>query len=306
MKFRAFFPLLAALCFALPAYAGGVVVTIKPLHSLVAAVMEGDAQQPSLLVDGKASVHTFALLPSQMRAIEKADLVFYMGDGFELFLEKIRKSGSTGVWQAMDKAPQVRLHPVRDTAMWETHEHEHDHDHEREGEKANDLHLWLSPANAKAMVRQVAASLSATYPEHAARYADNAKALEKKLDALEAALKPRMKALSGKTFVVFHDAYQYFEKDFGLSALGAITLHPEQSPGVKHVQEIRARIRKTGARCVFAEPSFDRRAVDALVEETGAKASVLDPEGALLAPGAALYFDLLEGLAAGFEQCLAR
>lgn len=291
--------LVVALLLSAPAYAGDgkVIASIKPLHSLVAAVMQGDSNAPVLLVSGSGSPHTFVLKPSQMRALEHADIVFYMGDSFELFLGKTLAALPATVRRVpMEKAPGITLYKLRMAHGFETD------DDDIPG--APDLHLWMSPANAKAMAVEIVRQLSALYPEKKSLYEANAKKLDAKLDALDVSLRARLAPLSGKPVIVFHDAFQYFEKSYGLDVAGSITINPERPPGAKHVRAIHNKIAQAGVRCVFREPSFDGKVVDNLLEGTNAKSGVLDPEGALLEPGTGLYFQLMDGIAGGIASCL--
>ena len=265
-----------------------VVVSIKPLHSLVASVMEGSGEVPLLLVDGKTSLHDFALKPSQAKALHEARLVFYISDGFEQFLAKIVPQLPAATKRvAMEEAEGMTLYPMRGG-----------------GVAAHDLHLWMSPDNAKAMVQYIARALSQAYPGHAALFSANAKKLDAKLALLDARLRARMAKIKDKPFVVFHDAYQYFDRAYGLQNIGAITLHPEHGLSAQRVSELREKIKATNAVCVFREPEFEGKIVDNLMQGTHAKSAVLDPEGALLTPGAELYFQLMEDMAGALENCL--
>ncbi|MDX2073690.1 MAG: zinc ABC transporter substrate-binding protein [Alphaproteobacteria bacterium] len=283
-----------------------VVVSIKPLHSLAAGVMQGSGIEPSLLVAGSTSLHDFTLKPSQAGLLHHADIILYMGDDFELFLTKILPQLPASTRRvAMEKVPGITFYPVRSGGDTEGHGHEDDaHDHDEHDHGNQDLHLWLSPQNARAMVAEIARVLVAKYPEHAALFARNAVALDAKLQALDAQLRERMALLSGKPFAVFHDATQYFDRAYGLDFIGAVALHEGHAPGAKHLQELRARIAGLHAACVFSEPEFDGRVIDNLMRGTGAKSAVIDPEAALIAPGPDLYFQLMEGIAAGMETCL--
>lgn len=289
---RYVFSILWCLLFSSPVAAENrpVIVTIKPLHSLVAAVMEGSGLSPLLLVDGKTSPHDFALKPSQARMLYHADLLFYMGDDFEIFLQKILPQlpqSSTRI--AMEHVQNMILYPVRNAPP---------------SSNTRDLHAWMSPRNAQAMVTAIAAALAAKYPAHAAIFQRNATALHTKLAALDADLQKRMATLHDKPFATFHDAQQYFDRAYDLRHLGAITLHPEHPPSAKHVQELRARITAMHAACVFSEPEFDAHIVANIIRGTGAKTAVLDPEATLLTPGPDLYFQLMEGIASALEDCL--
>jgi zinc transport system substrate-binding protein len=168
--------------------------------------------------------------------------------------------------------------------------HAHDHDTHHEDESTRDLHIWMSPLNAKLMVSEISRALSAQYPDKRGIYEKNAEKITARLDRLDEAMRERMRRVSGKPFVVFHDAYQYFEKHYMLTSVGSLTVQPEGSLSAKRLSQIRAKIKQTGASCVFREPQFDGKVVDNLIEGTGARSGVLDPEGALLAPGPELYF----------------
>ncbi len=305
---RALIVLFMVVMFPSLAMAGGVVVSIKPLHSLVAAVMNGDENQPEVLLSGGQSLHSFSLKPSQAKMLADADLVFYISDEFELFMDKALDGAPRRLQRsALSKTNGLTLLPARMGRGFEPHEHhhEHGHEHEHEAQERHDLHLWMSPANAKVMVQEIARQLSVAYPQKKALYMHNAELIVGKLDALDASLAARMEKLKGRPFVVFHDAYQYFEQRYGLRAAGSLTVHPERGLSAGHLAELRAKIASAQAVCVFREPQFDGAVIDNLLAGTGAKSAVLDPEGALLAPSEALYFEMMEAIAAGFESCLA-
>jgi len=168
-----------------------------------------------------------------------------------------------------------------------------------------DMHVWLDPGNAKAMVRIIVATLQETDAANAAAYAANGAALIQRLDGLDTALKDILSPVRAMPYVVFHDAYQYFERHFGLNAIGSITISPDRSPGARRLVEIRQKIQETGARCVFAEPQFTPALVRTVVEGTPAKAASLDPLGALITPGPDAWFTLMEALATSLRDCLA-
>lgn len=317
------------------AFAGGdVVTTIKPVHSLVAGVMKG-VGEPHLIVKGAASPHKYALRPSDAQALESAKLIFWVGDGLETFLEGALKSlGKKAKIVALSKAHGVTRLSFREDGPWEGHdhgdekqaEHKHDHDkhaHEKHGhdehaKKAShddhkdhghadtDMHLWLDPANAKAMVHEIVEALSAADPANASRYESNGEALEKRLASLIQDTAKRLKPVKERPFVVFHDAFQYFEKRFGLNAVGSITVSPEVIPGARRVGEIKKKIGKLGAVCVFSEPQFEPKLVGVVTEGTKAKTGTLDPLGADLPNGPDLYFKLIERNAKMLADCLGK
>lgn len=291
-----------------------VAVTIKPIHSLVAAVMAG-VGTPVLLVEGQASPHSFALKPSGARAVAEAAVLFRVSETVEPFTHKIADSLADGTAMVtLGHAPGVKLLGRRIGATFEPHEHHdgeahgpdkvHDHDPDHEG-AGEDGHVWLDPANAKAMVETIVAELAARDPGHAAVYKANGVAVEGKLDALAGEIAAGMEPVRGKSYIVFHDATQYFEKRFGLAAAGSVTVSPEVAPSAKRLSEVRQRITQLGATCVLADPQSSPRLVATVTEGTGARTGVLDAEGALVEPpGPDLYFVLMRKLATAMKACL--
>ena len=282
-----------------------VVATVKPLHSLVAAVM-GDLGTPALIVKGAASPHTYSLKPSDAQALQSANLVFWTGHGLELFLEdSIGTLAPNATLVELSEAPGIELLAPRESGTFEEHadgDHTHaaeDHGH---GEEA-DMHFFLDPANAKIMTAAIADSLATADPEHADTYRANAAKETADLDALIAETEASLAQIKDRPFVVFHDAYQYFENRFGLNVAGSITVSPEVSPGADRINEIRNKLKTLDAACVFAEPQFDPRIVNVLTEGTTAKQGVLDPEGATRDEGPGLYRQLIQNLATSLKAC---
>jgi zinc transport system substrate-binding protein len=309
-----FLALAAALSWSTVALAEvpSVVTTIKPLHALVAAVM-GDLGTPALIVKGAASPHSYSLKPSDAQALQAANLVFWTGHGLELFLEdSIDTLAPKATIVELSKATGIELLPPRETGTFEHHDHDEEehageaHADEHEHGEEQDLHFFLDPANAKVMVATIADSLVAADPEHADTYRANAAKETADLDALIAETEASLAPIKDRPFVVFHDAYQYFEKRFGLNVAGSVTLSPEIAPGADRINEIRAKLKTLDAACVFAEPVFEPRIVNVLTEGTTAKQGVLDPEGANLDEGPGLYRQLIENLATSLKACLAQ
>ena len=289
-----------------------VVVSIKPIHSLVAAVMQG-VGTPDLIVDGAASPHTYALKPSNARSLQEAKVVFWVGPGMEAFLQKpLAALGSNATIVELDDAPGITKLKFREGGAFEPHDdgdeheasddhaHGHNHDH---GEF--DTHLWLDPHNAKALVSEITTSLVAADPANALTYQANQKALNDKLDALDTEIASTLAPVKDKPFIVFHDAYQYFEHRYGVRVSGSITVSPETIPGAQRVAEIHSKVADLGATCVFAEPQFEPKLVNVVLEGTSAKSGTLDPEAATLPQGPDLYFDLMRGIASSLKACLS-
>ena len=287
----------------------GVVVTIKPLHSLVSGVI-GDTGEATLLLSGTTSPHDFQLKPSQMRGIQKATVVFYIDDSFETFLAGAFEALPDAMRRvAMVQKAGLSLLSYRKGGAWEAHQHEV-HENDAEGQHHAheaghyDLHVWLDPKNAIRMVKSITKELSAIYPENRNVYKANARQMVKSIKALNEALKAELASVKDRPFIVFHDAYQYFERAYGLRGVGSILLNPEASPSPNRIRAVRGKLKETGAQCVFREPQFSDRLVDTVREATNAKSGILDPLGADLAPGADLYVKLLRNLAHNLKEGL--
>jgi zinc transport system substrate-binding protein len=283
-----------------------VVVTIKPLHSLVAHVMNG-AGTPDLLVGGASSPHTYSLKPSEAARLNQAHVFFRMSGAMEPFTAKIVKSLPKRVQVAtLQDTKGLALLPRRTGGAFEEHGHGqgHGHGHKHDSDSV-DGHAWLDPTNAKLMADRIAEVLASKEPARAELFRNNATALKAKLDALQTELAGKLEPLAGKPYVVFHDALQYFERRFNLKVVGAISVNPEVPPSAKRLSSLRKRVASLGATCVFAEPQFDARLVGNLIEGTQARTGTLDPEGGNIAAGPDHYFELLRGIARDLAACLA-
>ena len=290
-----------------------VVTTIKPIHSLTAAIMEG-AGAPTLLVDGTASPHTFALKPSAARAILDAAVFIRTSPAIEPFTARIVETLPAPVTLVtLADTPGLTLLDRRTSPTFEPHDHGHDDhlDHDDDGHvdhdhiEVKDGHIWLDPRNAALMADKIAAVLSTRDPAHAEVYAANTSRLKSRLAALETELASELAPLKSRPFIVFHDATQYFEARFGLSALGSITVSPEVQPSAKRLTALRGKIASLNAVCVFTEPYFNENLLHAVTEGSAVKSAPLDPEALALAPGPELYFTLMRALAAALASCLA-
>jgi zinc transport system substrate-binding protein len=323
--------LLAAALLTLPAVARAseppaVIASFKPVHSLAAAVMQG-VGTPALLVEGAASPHTYSMRPSDAAKLDAADVVFWIGPALEAFLVRpVATLAADASVLEIEEIPGLTLYPPREGGVWAPHsdahegeehadeEHEHDEEEHAEEEHAGedheheagtvDAHLWLDPGNAKTIAAAMAESLAAADPANAAAYRANAADLAARIDALDAELAAELAPVRDRPFIVFHDAYQYFEAHYGLAAAGSITVSPDQPPGAKRLSEIRATIAERGAACVFREPQFEPALIDLVIEGSGARQGELDPEAAALAEGPELYFEMMRGLARSIAGCL--
>ena len=334
--------LMAGPTMAAAADAPAAVASIKPVHSLLAGVMEG-VGRPLLLVKGGASPHTYSLRPSEAQVLEEADLVVRVGEFLESFLTRpIQALAADAHVLELMQAEGVALLPVRTGGVWDAHDHHdedagdaHGHDEDAgdghgHGEDAHghdedtgdghvrredghehhedeiDNHLWLDPVNAAAIVDAMAEALSLLDPERAGLYRANAATVQARLRALDAEIGEALAPVSDRGFVVFHDAWQYFGNRYGLKEVGSVTVSPEQAPGASRLAGIRERLIDAKAECVFAEPQFESGLVRTLVAGTGAGTGVLDPLGAAIDDGPDLYFTLMRANAAAIRACFGR
>ncbi|QIE56605.1 zinc ABC transporter solute-binding protein [Pikeienuella piscinae] len=303
-------------------------VDIAPLHSLVARVMDG-LGAPSLIVQSGSSPHEYSLRPSEAEALQSADIVFWLGEDLTPWM-----AGAVETLAADAEVVEILesdgtfLLEFREGALFEAHDHGdtdhdehdegegHDHDHEEHAEAegdhhdhahahgAHDPHAWLSLRNAATWLNLIAARLSAADPENAGVYFANAAAARDELTTVTAEVNAILDPVRGGKFIVFHDAYQYFEMDFEFPASGAISLSDASDPSPARIAEIRGRVASEGVDCVLAEPQFNPGLVAAVIEGTEAKTAVLDPLGSDLDPGPELYPQLLRNLATSLAGCL--
>jgi len=287
-----------------------VVASIKPIHSLVSYVMDG-VGTPNILVDGSSSPHYFQLKPSHAKMLQDADIVFWIGEDLESFLETPLSSIATNAAKiTLMELDDIELLKFREKHIFDKHddheehaeeqaEHEDHHDEHNHGEF--DIHFWLDPEIAKVMVKSIARELSDIDVANKSTYKANALKAIGELDELIEATK--LKINKDASYVVFHDAYQYFEQRFGIEVLGALSVNPEILPGAKQLAEIREVIEHENVKCIFSEPQFNPSIAKTIAADMDVKAAVLDPLGAELEPGKDLYFDLIGDMASSFESC---
>ena len=292
-----------------------VVTSIKPLHSLTSYIMEG-VGEPELIIDGVASPHNFQIKPSHAKMLQNADLVIWIGEDLESFLPTALKSipKDAVVFELLDQSGLKKL-KFREKNIFEGHDdHGHDehakmeddhddhgHDDHGHGHGSFDPHIWLDPANAKVIVKKITNQLSKIDKDNASTYKANSKKVIKDLDGLIKEVKNEIN--KDASFVVFHDAYQYFEKRFGLSVIGALTVNPDVMPGAEQLSEIREVIEHEKAKCIFSEPQFNPNIINSIASDTGVKTGVLDPLGANIDKGKNMYFDLIKDMSNSLKDC---
>ena len=277
-------------------YAGivdNVVVSIKPIHSLVAGVMKG-VGKPYLIVKNAGSPHGYNLKPSDARALANARLVFWVGPQLEKFLEGPIQSLAkrADVVSLMDVKLLVHL-GSKNLNMNDKNDDDN-------------AHIWLDPENAKIIVNAVAVALGEKDPEHKANYLKNAAQLRERLDILIGQIAQQIKPVKLQNYMVFHDAYGYFEHRFGLKSQGFIALNPDRSPGAKRLKRLRELVVSKKVKCIFSEPQFNPKLARVIAQGSDVAISVLDPIGAKLEAGPDLYFKLLNNITTSLVRCLAR
>jgi zinc transport system substrate-binding protein len=321
--------ILSILTFFTPAKAELKVVTsIKPIHSLASYLMDGIGK-PDLIVDGYASPHGFSMKPSHAKMLQNAELIFWVGEDLESFLEKPLSS-------IAKKAEKIELIEIkglnvlkfRERNIFDEHNHddhgkkeEHDDhdDHDDHGKKEEhddhddhddheghahgeyDPHIWLDTMNAKAMLNEMAEHLIENDPKNEAKYKSNLDKALKDIDKLTIEVMTELN--NSVSSIVFHDAYQYFEKRFNVNVLGAFTVNTDVMPGAEQLAEIREIIEHDKVACVFSEPQFNPDIINAVAKDMKIKTGVLDPLGATLDSGKDLYFKLIRHMSASFKGC---
>ena len=283
----------------------GIVASVKPLHSLVSAVV-GDTDKVSLLISGNVSPHNFALKPSHAKMLNNTAVFFHIDA--EQFESAIRKTifglpSDVRVFKVA-KFKNLNLLPLREGVNWEEDGHDHHgHDH---GHGSEDVHFWLDPNNGIEIVKGITRELSKMYPENINTYKKNAKEVIKKIKLTDSVIKTKLESIKEKKFIVFHDAYQYFEKAYGLNAIGSILVDPEQPPSPNRLIKIRSKIKTLNAHCVFKEPQFRAKIINTVIEDTNVKVGTLDPLGSNLEAGPNMYVNLLENISNNLVDCLGK
>ena len=308
-----------------------VVASIKPLHSLASYLMDG-VGKPDLIVEGYGSPHGFSMKPSHAKILQNADLIFWVGEDLEIFLEKPLSS-------IAKKAEKIELMEIkglnvlkfRERNIFDKHDHDdhddhgkkeddhddHEHDdHDKKEEHANhddhdgheghahgeyDPHIWLDPMNAKVILNEMVEHLIENDAKNASKYKSNLKNAFKDIDKLTADVKADLSKSTAS--IVFHDAYQYFEERFDINILGAFTVNTDVMPGAEQLSEIREIIEHDKVSCIFSEPQFNPDIINAVAKDMDIKTGILDPLGATLNPGKNLYFDLIRNMSDSFKGC---
>ena len=306
----------------------GVISTIQPINSLVSAVI-GNTGKTISIIPAEQSPHDFKLKPSDVKVLQNGNIIFYVSNHLESSVTKVFKNLPKNIKliNLMEESGINHL-AIRDNAAWERHDHhgddhddhdkhgkkhdDHD-DHDKHGkkhddhddhEKEDDVHIWLSPDNAIKIVQKVNKVLSLYFPENSKIYNDNTTKFIDKIRSLKMELIKELSPIKNKPYIVFHDAYQYFEKTFELNAVGSVALEGDIASSPKQISFIKDKIIKSKASCVFQEPQFDSKLVKIVVEGTNAKTGTLDPLGVNITGNKDFYLQLLTNMAKSLKECL--
>lgn len=269
----------------------GVVASIKPLHSLVANITKG-VSTPALILNSPASPHTYNLKPSDATTLAHARIIFWMGPQVEAFLQKPLASLASSAtivsfFQSEDTHEEDETHTDKK-------HNEHNHD-------SADPHIWLNPVDAKEMVEKIAVTLIQVDPANAAKYQTNLQATLERLDALDRELATKLSGIA--PILVFHNAYTHLAERYNIKIAGVLVHNPELTPGAGHIRKIRQQIKTTNAACLFAEPQFNSKIIDAIARDTKIKTGTLDPLASNLEAGPEQYFNMMRAIANSLTTC---
>lgn len=303
-----------------------VLTTIKPLGFIASAITE-DVTESKVLLPVTASPHDYSLKPSDVEQLKSAQLVVWVGEDLETFLEKSIDKLPKEKVLSLDGVPAIKaiVDATEKHDNDEKHEHDHDHKddhkhdhddhkhdhaghdhhHDHEGHSHDkDWHIWFSPEASLAAAEQIAARLSAQLPEQKAKIAENLATFKANLTAKNEQIRNQLAAVKGKGYYTFHDAYGYFERAYGLTSLGSFTINPSVAPGAKTLSVIKKNVAAHKAQCLFAEPQFTPKVIESLSKGTQVKVGQLDPLGAKIELSQTAYPQFLQAIADEFSQCL--
>lgn len=289
-----------------------VVADIAPIHSLVSMVMDG-VGQPQLLVPQNISPHHYSMRPSEAEALQEAQLVVYVGHDMSPWLEPVLETLAASA-SALDlsKVDNIMQLAYREGPIFDGHDEEGHDDHDEEGHDDHahhdhdgvDPHVWLDPMNAKLWLYAIASELTRIDPKNADRYDENARSSSRTITLAMAQAEGHLASGKDNGFLVYHDAYQYFEKRFNRVAVGSISLGDASKPSAKRLSELKALFGAQGISCVLTEPQYSSKIVDSVFGGFKPTIGVVDPIGIDLELGTTLYPELLENIALSIAQCV--
>ena len=330
---------IAAAILSFSAVASATIVTsIKPL-GFIASAIANEVTDVDVLVPTGASPHDYNLKPSDAQKLKSAEMVVWIGEDVDLFLDK-----------SIDDLDYKKVLTIKDIAAIEpflmkgehhhhhgegdAHEHSHEghhhaheghdhkhahgdhdhkHDHAHEGHEHHhdddasiNWHVWYSPDISKVVAQRIASKLVKQYPEKKALIEKNVAEFDRTLAETSVKIKAQLESVKDKGFYVFHDAYGYFNQAYGLNQTGYFTINPLVAPGAKTLAKIKEEIAEHKVSCLFAEPQFTPKVIESLSKATQVKVGRLDPMGDSVKAEGNPYAAFLRFTADSYSQCLAK
>lgn len=274
-----------------------VVVSIKPIHSLVSGVMQGIAE-PELLVRSTQTLHHYSLKPSDRHLLANADLVFWVGPKLETFLPRLLENlhGKIQIVSLIEnknltKLPLRQIHNSRSNSQLQL------------DRRIWDGHIWLDTHNADVLVDEITQHLVNIDPVNTQKYKSNRKKLHERINTLRKQLHKKLDE-NLQSFLSYHDAYQYFEREFKLNNSGFVATSQDISPGARRILELKRVITHDSIQCLFYDAPLKPAVIETLLANTRTKAIELDPVGVHLETGEKTWFLIMQVLGESFRNCL--
>ncbi|MBI6547296.1 zinc ABC transporter substrate-binding protein ZnuA [Xenorhabdus lircayensis] len=284
-----------------------VVTTIRPLGFIAAAIADGVTNTQVLLPDG-ASPHDYALRPLDVRKINQADLVVWIGPDMETFLAKpiakIERNKQLALAGLSTIKPFLLKNSEDDNDLSESNQHKHETDHELHHHGEYNMHVWLSPEIAEKAAQAIYDQLVEQYPQQKQQLEVNLRKFNGQLAQTDKNIASILKPVREQGYFVFHDAYGYFEKHYRLAPLGVFTVNPEIQPGAQKLHYIRTQLVEQKVKCIFAEPQFRPAVIHAVAKGTDVRIGILDPLGSGIVLNKDSYMKFITQLSGQYASCL--
>ncbi len=279
-----------------------VVATVKPLQLIASAITDG-VTRPELLIPENQSYHHFNLRPSSMRALTAADLVLWVGPELEVYLGDViyQLPSRTGVIAAAGLPDLVRL-GFDSTVLIEDHHHENEH----RGHHDVDPHIWLDTNNARVIARELAARLADIDASNAEVFQQNLAQFLDALDRFDEQNRAVLASLADRPYAVYHNAFQYFEQQFGLQHELVIVADGEMQPGMRHMLGVRNALQAMDLACLMEDVTANPATINAVLGRLPLRRVSADTLGHGLPEGPDGYLQLMSGLSEAFQRCLTR
>ncbi|BFU60061.1 MULTISPECIES: zinc ABC transporter substrate-binding protein ZnuA [Rodentibacter] len=307
---------------AFPMFANAdVLASVKPLGFIASSIANG-VTDTQVLVPPGASPHDYSLKLSDIQKVKSADLVLWIGEDVDSFLDKpinqidrkkvITIADLEGIEPLLGKAHHEHSHEEGEHNHKHSHkdenkgEHDHDHDHDHHEGLTTNWHVWYSPAISRIVAQKVADKLTTQFPDKKELIAKNLDNFNRTLEIQSDKIKAQLAPFADKGFFVFHDAYGYFNDAYGLKQTGYFTINPLVAPGAKTIAHIKEEIEEHRVNCLFAEPQFTPKVIESLAQSTKVNVGRLDPIGDSVTLGENAYVNFLQATADSYAQCLSK